>query len=129
MPDDKTDVKSSILIVDDERMVLRVCRRILEREGYHVVLAQGSEQALAYMNQAKGTINLLVCDIRMPGMSGNEVVRQALTMQPDLDVIFVSGHADADEIDDVVTNTRAGFLAKPFSAGELLGAVAAALGS
>jgi DNA-binding NtrC family response regulator len=128
--DQKLSTKELILVVDDEPMVLRVCRRILEREGYEVLLANDCEQAFAYLGEPEGgEVSLLVCDIRMPEMQGDELAGELLELQPDLEVIFISGHAKEDAVDGFRKKARAKFLPKPFSADELLEAVATALAS
>lgn len=125
MAEDHSNAGKSVLVVDDERMVLRVCRRILEREGYDVLLAGDCEQAFEYVRGANGSLDVLVCDIRMPDMQGDELARKLRDLQPDLEVIFISGHTNGDEFGEIDSQ----FVAKPFSAEELLGAIAVALRS
>ena len=75
--------KKIILCVDDNEQVLSVRTFLLETRGYRVVQSPSAEHALEYMQQAlPGTIDLLLCDLLMPQMDGNELVRQAQATAP-----------------------------------------------
>jgi len=101
----------TILLVEDERMVLEVTRRILEAHGYRVLTASGGSEALARLEGHTGDVHLLLADVVMPGMDGQELARRALALRPALKVIFLSGYAP-----DVVRRSegaRYPFLQKP----------------
>jgi DNA-binding NarL/FixJ family response regulator len=106
---------SQILVVDDDPVVRGLAAEILHDAGHEVLAAESGEAGLALLERA----DLLLCDVGLPGLSGEALVETARAGRPDLPVVFMTG--DADE-------SRPGLLAKPFSAPELLGAVAAALG-
>ena len=90
--------KKLILCVDDNEQVLSVRTFLLETRGYRVVTAPGADDALEQLRQAPpGTIDLLLCDLVMPGMDGNELVRRAKQLHPGLPAMIVSGTVHAAE--------------------------------
>ena len=84
--------KKTILCVDDNEQVLSVRTFLLETRGYRVIAALSSQQALEVVEQATpGSLDLLLCDLIMPQMDGNELVRRAKQLQPGLPAMIVSG--------------------------------------
>ena len=88
--------KKTILCVDDNETILSVRTFLLETRGYRVVCAQSSQEALEYVAQsAPGSIDLLLSDLIMPQMDGNELVRRAKQLHPGLPAMIVSGTVNA----------------------------------
>ena len=88
--------KKTILCVDDNEQVLSVRTFLLETRGYRVITAHTAQQALEYLeNSVPGSIDLLLCDLLMPQMDGNELVRRAKQMHPGLPAMIVSGTVNA----------------------------------
>ena len=84
--------KKTILCVDDNEQVLSVRTYLLTTRGYRVVCHQTSREALDYIEQSlPGSIDLLLCDLVMPQMDGNELVRRAKQLHPGLPSMIVSG--------------------------------------
>ena len=84
--------KKNILCVDDNEQVLSVRRFLLETRGYRVTAVTTAQDALAHIqNSAPGSIDLLLCDLLMPQMDGNELVRRAKQLHPSLPAMIVSG--------------------------------------
>jgi len=84
--------KKNILCVDDNEQVLSVRTFLLETRGYRVTAATNPQEALAYIqNSVPGSIDLLLCDLLMPQMDGNELVRRAKQLHPSLPAMIVSG--------------------------------------
>jgi two-component system, cell cycle sensor histidine kinase and response regulator CckA len=114
-----------VLVVEDQEPVRRQACRILEAHGYQVTEAAGGEEALAGWQP----VDVLVTDVVMPGMTGQELAQIALDRNPDLRVVYMSGHTE----DVLVRNgARAGniaFVQKPFTRLTLLRAVEEALAS
>ena len=112
----------TVLVVDDEAPIRQIERRLLEARGYEVTEAAGGAEAVALL--AKGTpLDLLIADLDMPELTGDEMVRQIRTTRPDLKVLYVTGHVD------LVMDARPlwegeAFLEKPFSPAALCEAVA-----
>ena len=84
--------KKSILCVDDNEQLLSVRKFLLETRGYRVLTATTSHDALDLIRSiAPGSIDLLLCDLIMPQMDGNELVRRAKHLHPGLPAMIVSG--------------------------------------
>jgi two-component system, cell cycle sensor histidine kinase and response regulator CckA len=113
-----------VLMVEDEPSVLEFARRVLQRAGHTLLTASNGEEALEAAAAWKGSIDVLLTDIVMPGMHGQVVAAKLLKVRPDVRVIFMSGYAeDATPTRDRLTTPTA-FVAKPFSAATLDQAVA-----
>lgn len=105
---------ATILIVDDEPVVLDTVRDGLTAHGYQVLQASGGEEALQIARAHQGTIALALVDVVMPGMTGPEVAQRLHETRPDLKVLFMSGFSTEVV---VVHGLSAGdpLLVKPFS--------------
>ena len=118
-----------LLIVDDDAGVRAMTRRVLERQGYHVIQADDGAEALALMEQCGDTVDLLLTDVVMPGMSGIDLARRLREARPSLRVLFISGYSE-DAVDrHGVLGESMKFLAKPYSVSGLLQEVREALDS
>ncbi|PIE66640.1 MAG: response regulator [Deltaproteobacteria bacterium] len=110
-----------ILIVDDDAMVVRSCRRILELEGVEIQSADNVEDGLTILTA--GEVDLMLTDIKMPGQDGFELIKQARKIQPELPILMMTGYLTAETIE---AGQRAGAdncIAKPFTPDELIQAV------
>jgi two-component system response regulator CpxR len=88
--------KKTILCVDDNEQVLSVRTFLLETRGYRVIAASSAQQALdVVQHSAPGALDLLLCDLLMPQMDGNELVRRAKQLHPGLPAMIVSGTVNA----------------------------------
>lgn len=84
--------KKTILCVDDNEQVLSVRTFLLETRGYRVLAARTAQDAIEALERASpGQIDLLLCDLLMPGMDGNELVRRAKNIHPELPTMIISG--------------------------------------
>jgi len=111
-----------VLVVDDNAENRALAKAALEDEDVPVVLAATGAEAIAEFSRLKPDMVLL--DIRMPGMDGFELVRRARESHPDLRVLFMSGYSREYRLDP----ERDEFVAKPFRPRELLGCVYEILG-
>jgi len=111
-----------ILVVDDEPGVLMLARRILERAGYTVLEARDGSEAMSLM-RANVPLEMVVSDVNMPGLTGDEVARQLRTHQPDLKCLFLSGYVDQLFEKRPYLWEGEAFLEKPFTHEALLEAV------
>jgi len=84
----------TILLVEDEELVRTVTQALLEERGYRVLAAPNAEQALEICRAECGRIALLLSDVVMPGLSGQELARAAAKVCPGLRVILMSGYAE-----------------------------------
>jgi CheY-like chemotaxis protein len=111
----------TILVAEDLAPVLSLTCRILEQRGYRILAARDGQEALALAEAHAGTIDLLVTDLIMPGMSGRVLAERLREMRPGLPTLFVSGQVEeADAADgQVFGGAGTAFLPKPFTADDL----------
>lgn len=111
----------SVLIAEDDIAVRRVAERILSGAGYAVTSAGGGAEALEILDDPGVRCDLLLADVVMPGMRGDDLARRAVAMRPGLHVLFMSGYSDTAPPSDLgATAGRVSFIDKPFDAGALL---------
>jgi CheY-like chemotaxis protein len=103
-----------ILLVEDEDMVRQVARRILARHGYTVLEAASGDDALAVSREHAGPIHLMLTDVVMPGMSGQEIAENLKLQRPEMQVLFMSGHTENAIVHHGVLDPGTAFIQKPF---------------
>jgi len=108
----------TILLVEDEAALREITQEYLQSLGYQVLAASNGMLALDICRSHQGHIELILTDIIMPGVPGPEVVKSALTMRPDLRVIYVSGYTDRG-MDETEISKRGIFLRKPYGLADL----------
>jgi DNA-binding NtrC family response regulator len=106
-----------MLVVDDEAIVLKSCRMVLEAEGCEVISAASAGEALAIIEQQ--TPELLLIDVKMPIHNGMYLMREVKAKWPDIPIIVMSGYATAETIQEAEALGAAAFLPKPFTPDEL----------
>ena len=102
-----------ILLVDDEPFLIEIGQQMLERLGYQVVTAGSSQEALAIFSQAPESIDLVISDVTMPKMTGDELTVRLLEIKSDLPVILCTGFSDKLSEESVNMLGVKGFLMKP----------------
>jgi DNA-binding NtrC family response regulator len=107
----------TILVVDDSPLVLAVVVKILEAETFHVLSAASGPSALKLAGETTETINLLLSDVEMPGMSGPDLGEALKVARPDMHVMLMSG---ADNGNLLVLNYGWAYIQKPFVALKLV---------
>jgi two-component system cell cycle sensor histidine kinase/response regulator CckA len=115
-----------VLVVEDDAAIRAIARRALVRAGYHVHDAGSAEEALRVQRALTHGVELLVSDVILPGRNGWDLSRELVTRLPGLRVLFMSGYA-AEHSGESLLPAGVPFLAKPFTPGELLERVGAAL--
>ena len=108
-----------VLIVDDDPDARGSMRRVLERQGYSVVVAGSGAEALRLLDGTHVPVDLMITDVQMPGLPGDALVEQVRRSWPELPVLFVSGEPAYSSL-PVAASGRARFLLKPFGQEELL---------
>lgn len=108
-----------VLVVDDDNSTRSSMQRVLQHQGYEVIVASDGFEALRLLQETHIAVDLLVTDVQMPGMPGDTLVGQVRSTWPDLPVLFVSGEPDYASLPDS-SGGRARFLLKPFGPEELL---------
>ena len=106
-----------ILVADDERSMRELLAIVLRREGYEVVVAENGQTALAVL--AKGHVDLLISDIKMPDMSGVEVLRAAKVADAGLPAIMMTAFASTETAVEAMRLGACDYLVKPFDVDEL----------
>lgn len=101
-----------ILVVDDEEIARRNLSHVLEREGYEVDCAQDGAAALALL--AESDYQLVLTDLRMPGIDGLELLRQTKARWPDTEVVMITAHANASSAVEAMTSGAFYYVEKPF---------------
>ncbi len=109
----------SVLIVDDQDMILAVARDMLKALGYQVFTAQGGKEALAIYNENKKSIDVVILDMIMPSMSGGETFDKLKAINPDVRVILSSGYSINGQATEIMQRGCNGFIQKPFNIKEL----------
>jgi two-component system cell cycle sensor histidine kinase/response regulator CckA len=109
----------TVLLVDDDDAIRRVIRSMLELNDYRVVDVGVGSEACALFDRNPTVFDLLVTDIMMPGMSGQELAAHLARTRPDLPVLFISGWLDATHAPNLC-GPRRRVLSKPFEASVLL---------
>ncbi len=110
-------MKFTLLIIDDEKNIREGLGANFEMEGYNVKLAENGQQGLEFIS--KGDIDLVITDLRMPGISGEEVLRKVTTETPGIPVIVLTGHGSIDSAVDAMRNGAYDFLTKPLNLDQL----------
>ncbi len=109
--------KEKILVVDDEVFILDVCKKVLSKEGYEVITAASGEAALKIVD---GTpVDLLITDIKMPGISGKELLKKAKDIHPEMSAAVITGYSSMDLAIETMKLGAQAFIIKPFTSKEL----------
>ena len=108
----------TVLVVDDAEGIRNLTRRLLERQGYRVLLAADAGEAHRLFEQHP-SIDLLLTDVVMPGTSGPQLVRQLVERRPALKVVYMSGYTDDAIIRHGLLDPANALLHKPFTAATL----------
>ncbi len=106
-----------VLVVDDEEMLRHLLARILEREGYSVSTASGGKQALGFLE--KSDFQIMVSDVKMPEMSGFELLKEAIQKYPRLAVVMMTAFGDDHTVKEAINLGADGYVAKPFKSHDL----------
>ncbi len=117
-----------ILVADDEAILRKLIRRILDAAGFGVLLAADGDEAVSAFAEAREEIRLVVLDVAMPPNGGADTLRRILEHRDDVAVVVMSGATLEPDFQEMLDRRKAVFLAKPFAPDAFLRAVHAALG-
>ena len=115
------------LLVDDEDVIRSAGKKMLEKLGYRVVVASNGQEALKRCDEYAGKLSVVVLDLVMPVMGGEEAFRALREKYPQLRVLLCSGHSREAVANELIEGGAAGFLQKPFTRRDLELAIEAAL--
>ena len=113
----------TVLVVEDEPAVRRVAVEVLRESGYEVLEAEGADAALALAREYRGSIDLLLTDVIMPGKNGRALADELRVVRPRVLVLFTSGYTDDLIARHGVLDEVTSFLQKPYTADDLLAKV------
>jgi PAS domain S-box-containing protein len=113
----------TILLVDDEEIILDISQQMLRRHGYTTMTAVSGEKAIEIYEQKKDRIDLVILDLGMPVMGGYKCLTELIRIDPEIKVIIASGYRDSDKIAEALEAGAAGFISKPYHVRDLLGKV------
>ena len=117
----------TVLVVDDVGVARRIAARLLSEAGFRVLEADGAEEALEVLGEARGRVDLVILDVVMPGRDGVALAQAILADWPDQRLLFMSAHPAEILYRHGLNELAVPFLAKPYSRTELLSKVKAAL--
>jgi CheY-like chemotaxis protein len=109
----------TILLVDDEEMILNVGQALLTKLGYMAIVAKGGEEAVKYMKEKGKEIDLIILDMIMPKMDGGITFDKIRELHPSVPVILSSGYSINEQATQIMRRGCNGFLQKPFGLSEL----------
>jgi len=110
-------MKRTVMVVDDEQNMQAVMRMVLEEAGYDVIAAESAEAALTQLKSP--ALDVIVTDLKMPGIGGEELVRRCRGARPDVPVIIVTAHGTIRSAVASIRDGAADYLAKPFEPEQL----------
>jgi CheY-like chemotaxis protein len=109
----------TIMLVDDEHMVIDIGKEILEKLGYEVITAASGTEALTVFKNNKKKIDLVILDMIMPDMGGRETFENLKACQPQVKVLLSSGYSIDGQATEILNSGCKGFIQKPFSLKQL----------
>ena len=104
----------TILLVEDDNMVRKLTRQILETYGYHILEASNGGAALLACERHPEQIHLLITDVIMPEMSGRDLAMRLRQLRPDIKLLYMSGYTDTAIVHHGILEGNSAFLQKPF---------------
>jgi len=119
--DSKKDDKGSetILLIDDEQMILEVTSEILGQLGYRVLTAASGREALAVYEQQQAEVDLVILDVIMPDMGGSQTYERLKALNPDVKVLLSSGYSIDGQAGELLNQGCRGFIQKPYNMHQL----------
>ena len=108
-----------ILVVDDEEGVRISLKKVLQRDGYEIVLAESGMEAIDFVRNHINEIDFVISDFKMPGLDGLETLTEIGKINPEIIRIILTGYATLDRAIDSVNSDIDGFLTKPFDNNEI----------
>lgn len=109
----------TILVVDDEDVVRRLVARMLQEQGYQVLVAVSGDDALRMLQRAALRVRAVVTDLSMPGLKGGQLGDTIATCWPHLRVLYMSGYPAARMVGEGGLDPSRPFIQKPFTAEQL----------
>jgi CheY-like chemotaxis protein len=109
----------TILLIDDEKMILDVGRELLEELGYIVLPTMSGQEAIDIFQKSRNNIDMIIMDMIMPGMSGSETFDRLKEINPDVKILLSSGYSVDGQATNILKRGCDGFIQKPFNMNQL----------
>jgi CheY-like chemotaxis protein len=109
----------TVLFIDDEEIILEVGQDMLETMGYAVLLAKSGNEAIDIYKESKDQIDIVILDLIMPGMGGNETYDKLKQINPNIKALLSSGYSIDGLAKTILANGCDGFIQKPFGLSDL----------
>lgn len=109
----------TILLVDDEQLIIDVGKALLEKMDYQVIVARNGEEAIQTVRKYGATIDLIILDMIMPGMDGSKVFDSIRDIQSEIPVLLSSGYSLNAQAENIMSKGCSGFIQKPFTISEI----------
>ncbi|MFA6224566.1 MAG: PAS domain S-box protein, partial [Desulfomonilaceae bacterium] len=119
----------TILVIEDSPYIAELERKILENDGFRVLVATNAKEALDIYRLRKNEIALILLDLVMKGMSGRDCLMELIKIDPSVKALIVSGYSPEDELRREISPLVKGFVQKPFGMAQLLNEVRSVLGA
>ena len=110
----------TVLLVDDDEVLLEIAREMLESSGYRVVVAGSGEEAVELFRGGHFCVHIVLMDLSMPGMDGSRCMKELQLIDPSVKVILMSGLSDAYQMERALAAGAHAFLAKPYRMSEMI---------
>ena len=123
--DDRTAVeqvrtgRETVLLIDDEEMILEIGAKMLETLGYTVLTARGGREGIKVYEENREHIDFVILDMIMPDMGGRDTFNALLGVNPGVKVLLSSGYSMDRQAEEIMAKGCKGFIQKPFTMGEL----------
>jgi CheY-like chemotaxis protein len=118
-PEEALRGAETVLLIDDEGMILGVGSEILEKMGYQTLLARGGKEAIEVYRNAREEIDIVILDMIMPDMGGKETYAALKKINPDIKVLLSSGYSIDGQASEILEQGCDGFIQKPFKIRQL----------
>lgn len=112
--------KNRVMVVDDEEAITAICRHALTEAGFEVVTAASGFECLDIFRRHHTDYHLVLLDLSMPVLNGEETFERLRAISPDVPVVIVTGYVDKERLDRMVANGLAGYLRKPHRSSDLV---------
>jgi CheY-like chemotaxis protein len=117
----------TLLIVDDEEVLVELLHRLVERHGYKALSAMSGREALRLFDENRDKIDLVITDLMMPEMDGKQLAKELLKRDPSVRILISTGYSEPTDISYLMDAGARGVVMKPYQADRLLVAIQSAL--
>ena len=119
LPGEELKGKETILLVDDEDMIIHIGQEILKALGYKVLMARSGKEAIKLYKVNKDKIDMVILDMIMPDMGGEDTYDRMKEINPDIKALLSSGYIIDGQVDEILEGGCNGFIQKPFNMTQL----------